>query len=503
LLLAAAGCQDVKSPPAPSAGRSDELYVAPLPVQQAKAYPETVTGVFVSLADFEAAPGGKGGQTQVSQFSIRPAGAGGGCKFVVNVTRTGAGAMEVALPPKAKLVFSIPYVHDLTGYTLLSVALHSETLRDDLMVTLATDGASWSSNRALVRPGWNNVLIDIRRLQGTGKFDAKAVREMHLAFADAAGPVTFGLDDVMLVDNRRALADVPPGMTVRKTGLDYELQIPNRSSPVALFQGDDGLWRLGKDQPVIRLVALDQTPSSDREQLELMGSHRLGHVEVLENNALRVRIANTWYFPTRAGEWASLAVRQIRWEHTFYFDSRWVTNVELNDAGGQGIGLVQMRLPEPAAIQGKASLQRDIAGELVGSVRRWAFLIPPPGPSREVFARNYVKPGTLIRKTPPDMVFAPGDVDRDGFDESQGCYYHQAKDGQCRLTIVPPEEGLLSPVIRVGGKWEGPVSASSEGLSVRGVAYLPDGSVLLVLPGKIARRVAVEVTGKFGLLEGN
>jgi len=41
------------------------LYVAPLPVQQAAAYPETVTRRFVSLADFESQPA-----EQVSWFTF-------------------------------------------------------------------------------------------------------------------------------------------------------------------------------------------------------------------------------------------------------------------------------------------------------------------------------------------------------------------------------------------------------------------------------------------------
>jgi len=67
-------------------------------VQQARAYPETATGVFVSLADFEDVPGGEKGHTQVRHFAVRPGGTSGGRKFVVNVTRTGVGALEVALP---------------------------------------------------------------------------------------------------------------------------------------------------------------------------------------------------------------------------------------------------------------------------------------------------------------------------------------------------------------------------------------------------------------------
>ena len=59
--------------------------------------------------------------------------------------------------------------------------------------------------------------------------------------------------------------------------------------------------------------------------------------------------------------------------------------------------------------------------------------------------------------------YAPGDADRDGFDESQGCYFLAASRGHCRFTIFPPREGLLGPVFRIAGPWTGPVNVNTEG----------------------------------------
>ncbi|KKK72195.1 hypothetical protein LCGC14_2906330 [marine sediment metagenome] len=86
--------------------KEDPLYVAPLPVLQQRAYAEAVTGRFVSLADFE--PSGLGwrpGHRQLEDFRITPAGRGR-LKFVVNITRTGAGAMQADLPGGASLVWT-------------------------------------------------------------------------------------------------------------------------------------------------------------------------------------------------------------------------------------------------------------------------------------------------------------------------------------------------------------------------------------------------------------
>jgi hypothetical protein len=474
------------------------LRVEPLPVQQAKAYPETATGVFASLADFEDAFGGERGHTQVSRFTIHPAGSAGRRKFVVNITRTGAGAMEVVLPPQSELVFAIPYVHDFTGYRLLSMALYSRSLRDDLQVTLETDGAAWRSGRTLVRPGWNTILIDIQRLADVEGFRITGVRAMRIAFADAAGPVWLNLDDVMVIDNRRTIRPTPPGIVLRKNGLDYDLALPGRKEPIGLVQHADGLWRLRGPRAEIRLAAPGGELATAGEHLALMGRRRIGQVAVLEHNAVRLRLANTWYFPTRAGEWASLAVRKIRWEHTFYADGRWVAQATLNNAGGREVGSIGVFLPvEVAWSDGTISRQR-VVRSFAGPVGRWQWLLPPPGPNGKAIAAAYGRPGRLAARIARGGAFAPGDPQRDGFDESQGCYFLAARAGQCRFSLVPPPGGLWEPAFRVAGRWRGPVHVSSEGLAVRPVVTLADGSALFRLPGQIRRPTAVEVTGEIG-----
>ena len=308
LLPLLAGCpKPVEAPP-----KEAPLYVAPLPVQQAAAYPETVTRRFVSLADFETQPAEQvswftfSGQPPRDQTDRTPPTR----KLVVNVTRTGAGAMEVFLPAGMQLVFHIPQIHDFTGYTLLSLALYSETLRDDLRITVTSDASSWRSPPTLIQPGWNTVLVDIRRLAQLRDFDIKGVRTLLLEFADAAGPVRFNIDDIMLLDNRRPIAPLPPGLQMEKNALDYKLALEGRPEPLEIRQNEDGLWRLGADQPLVQLATPKESLPESVERLAPMGNRRVGSVEILENNPLRLRIVNTWYFPSRAGEWASMAVRR-------------------------------------------------------------------------------------------------------------------------------------------------------------------------------------------------
>ena len=470
--------------------------VDPLPVQQARAYPETATGIFASLADFEDVPDGPRGHEQVRHFTIAPPGPEGRRQFVVNVTRTGVGAMEVTLPVAAELVFAIPHVHDFTGYRLLSMALYSRSLRDDLQVTLVTAGASWRSHRTLIRPGWNNVLFGIRRLADVPGFDISSVREVRIAFVDAAGPVWFVLDDVMVIDNARAIEPTPPGMVLRKVGLDYELTVPSGAGRLDLRQDADGLWRLGSAQAQLRLAGPGEKLAASGEQLALMGPRRVGQVELLEHNAVRLRLANTWYFPKRAGEWASLAVRQVRWEHTFHADGRHVTQGTLNNAGGREIASAGVYLPAPAAWAGRTVADHLVLNDLAGELARWRYLVAPAGPAGQTALANYLRPGRLTASICDKGVFASGDDDRDGFDESQGCYFLAARAGQCRFSIVPPEGGLWSPSFVVAGPWRGRVHVNSEGRAIRPVVRRLDGSALFALPGRSQAPTFVEVAGE-------
>ena len=213
--LLAAGCRR-------GARRQEEFYLQPLPIQQSQAYPETVTGRFVSLADFEEAPlARQPGHAQVRHFVFRPTGSGAGMKYVVNITRTGAGALEAEMPVGSSLVYRLPEVHDFSEYCLLSMAIYSRSVRDDLRVLLVTDRAGWESHPVLLRTGWNNVLIDIQRLKVLPDFNTRRVREIRLRFAGggkgAAGAVRINLDDIMLIDNRREILPLPEGILYETT----------------------------------------------------------------------------------------------------------------------------------------------------------------------------------------------------------------------------------------------------------------------------------------------
>lgn len=492
LLLMVSGCQrpEDNNEPAPL------IEIAPLAMQQAEAYPETETGLFVGLVDFEDVSDGPRGFEQVRHFHIDPIGHEGYRKFAANITRTGVGAMEVRLGPGNELVFNSPEVHDFKGYMLLSFALYSEGLRDDLRVTLVSDGGSWKSPPVLVLPGWNNVLIDIQRLAQYRDFDVRHVRQVRLAFADSVGDVTFNIDDIMLIDNRRDLKSTAKGYRLHKVGLDYELTQPQGHPKLKLAQQTDGLWRWTQRQPVIWLGDANQAPTG-KEDLRKMGARKVGRVEILETNPVRIRLRNTWYFPTRGGEWASLAIRRIGWEETFYRDGRRVTQVEVNNSGGQRISQVGLWLGGIAAWSDGAEGDGRIEPEFQGPVVRWSYLQTRQADSAKVLRRSYMNPGrveVLLGKT---EAYAAGDEDSDRFDQTRGCYFLQAADnGHCRFVLHPGRDGVVNPVFRVAGRWSGKVSVNASGLGVRDFARLKDGSVLWMLEGEFTSPLRIEVWGR-------
>ena len=490
IVLLSAGCPPTAPPtPPPEPG------MEPLALQQARIYPETVTKRFVSLVDFEDSPGARGFQ-QAKLFSISPSRPPARAAFAVNVTRTGAGALEVLLPPEAILVMTVPHIHDFTGYSLLALAVHVEAARDDLRVELTSDKASWKSHRTLVQPGWNNVLIDIRRLASEPGFDIQGVRTMRLSFEEAAEPVAFVLDDVILIDNARDLGPVPPGFVLHKEGLDYQLALPNPSRRLDVRQGDDALWREGALRPTVAVAAPGRPLPAAGESLERLGARRVGAFDVLEYNRTRLRLRNTWFFPTRGGEWLSMSVRRLAIEYTLWADGRCVTSVELNNAGGLDLGSLRLRAPARAAWAGLDAREELLLSPFHGPVGLWQYLLPAAIPRGQVLEANYLRPPPVEIALGRKDLFAPGDADRDRFDESQGCYVlAAAPGGHCRFTVTPGPEGLVNPAFRILGPWRGDVSVQTAGRAVRAFDLADDASLVFVLEGFFTDPFPIEVAG--------
>ena len=171
-----------------------------------------------------------------------------------------------------------------------------------------------------------------------------------------------------------------------------------------------------------------------------------------------------------------------------------------------------MRLPAPASgwrqvwvlrlrsrAAGPVAWGRGVIGrELVDNafftpLHRWSFLASLLEDSRDA-AKSYNAPGVLRAALAAKDSFAEGDLDRDGFDESQGCYYLRGQGGRCRFTLTPPPGGVVRPVFRVAGPWRGDVAVSWDGQAIRDTVLLQDGSILFILEGRVTRAANVEIS---------
>ncbi|MFP4105778.1 MAG: hypothetical protein ACLFVU_06755 [Phycisphaerae bacterium] len=491
LLLTACRSEPVAVPAVKDSGPE------PTPIAQARAYPETVTGFFVSLADFEDSPDGARGFEEVQRFEFFPQRDRAEKAFAVNVTRTGVGSLRVNLPAGCELLYNVPDINDMRGYTLVSLSIYSESVRDDLRLRLVSESGSWTSPRNLIKRGWNTVLVDIRRLSRLQNFSLRRVQKVGVTFSDATGPTEFYLDDVLLIDNQRKLACAPDAVELRKAGLDYILRIPGRSSPLVLSQQSDGHWRFENAGIRLQLSGRGQPPpAGEDDRLRLLGNRTIGSVDLLECNKVRVRIATTAWYPARAGEWASLSVRRVRRVHTFYPDGRWITAVELNNAGGRDVETVRLVSQSgPVAWAGGPIAESLAQQDFLGPVGRWFALSAPNGSEQEALLAGFADPASVSVGLGSLGSSAPGDLNGDGFDESQGCYYLQAHRGHCRFTVEPGAEPLVRPVFRIWARWSGDVRVNSEGLPIRDVVHLEDGSILFQLPNVVREATSVEVTG--------
>ena len=232
-------------------------------------------------------------------------------------------------------------------------------------------------------------------------------------------------------------------------------------------------------------------PKTATEALGLLGDRRVGEVRILENNPVRIRLASTWYFPAIKGERISPGVRQLGWEYTIYGDGRMVTHVELNNSGGPQIGLKILQ-PEVCAWAGGKMGREMFIKAMEGPLGRWSCMSCPQGLLCKQTLDNYVAPPMIEHVWTDRTQFAPGDLDKDDFDESQGCFFLQAKNKRCRFIINPPPDGAVNPVFRIQGLGGGKVSASAQGLAIRDIAVLEDGSVLFMLKGVITRPTTIE-----------
>jgi hypothetical protein len=87
-----------------------------------------------------------------------------------------------------------------------------------------------------------------------------------------------------------------------------------------------------------------------------------------------------------------------------------------------------------------------------------------------------------------------GDADNDGYNESRGAYQIVARGERIEMTLTPRAAAPLSrPVLEIAGLPPGAIRVTMEGRLVAGASRLPNGDVLIELPGEIVRPVLVNI----------
>ncbi len=455
-------------------------------------FAEAATDRFVTLVDFELFDG----PAQAKWFSVGPDARSGTAAYSKKRPRTGDGCLAGTIEKGGFLSARLPEAVDISSYTLIGLAIRVERTRDDLICTLHSRANRRGLAPKLLRAGWNAVYLDVHRAELWDGFDETALTGFRIEFESAAGPVVFSLDDLVLIDNRRDISPVPPGVELHRCGLGYTVRVAEEADAHTFARGRDGLWRMG-EEAALSFDALRKPSLGRLGPLGPLAGPGAGEIALLESSPVRLRIRNAWYFPPRHGAWYMPAVRHIIREHTWYAGGRRVTHIRLNNAGGEPIRRVTIDLGrrEAAWASGETGPRRH-EENFVGPVASWSYLVAPAFGRR--WMANYRSPGRLEPVIADGDVFAPGDGDRDRFDESQGCYCLQARDGRCRFRVIPGAAALKRPVVRVMGPWNGDVSINVEGRAVREYARLDDGSVLFCLPQDVDRPVFVELSGSNG-----
>jgi len=88
---------------------------------------------------------------------------------------------------------------------------------------------------------------------------------------------------------------------------------------------------------------------------------------------------------------------------------------------------------------------------------------------------------------------SPGDLNNDGYNESNGAYQITATGPRLEFTLSPRTGLLVRPVVEIAGLPAGAVTASMDGRWVEKIVRLENGNVLVELPGESAFPVTVNV----------
>lgn len=515
------------------------------------AYPDLAGSRFQTIADFEdpdqAAMFRKASGETLATLSI---------STEQTRKDTGRSSLQVSLTNRGDQILAMdqpgsrwPLPHDWSRYHLLLVSVHSSRDLPGFSTSLCSGtqgGLAYDHPAVVLQAGWNLIRMD---LATAGEYlDLRDVRELRFGCPELEAPVDLFLDDIILVDNRKLLFGTP---TLRP----HELYA--QSAGQRLFIGsaerfelafENGLvagwYDLGRDTNRVRNLA-GGAPLGPRITLSAEGGGTLPAAtdcqqQLIELSEMRMvlegrcRLASSGQ-PTGNGE--------LRWQYTIYPDGRvclgyssphasaggeaytyslrigcdaqadFVRHLGGADAGSTsyalfsraGRGLADLLIVPSGPVQPPTPFdnadQIGIAWELpagdegvsfAGMLRIW----PPDIDSPEqalVLAADYAEPLPIAVDIGSLSPTEQGDLDNDGFIESEGCYALRLDGNLARVRLDGRRTLRFSPVFKIVNSSACDVWAYRDGRQMRRTCRDLRGNVLFMVEGVITNEVLIEV----------
>lgn len=152
----------------------------------------------------------------------------------------------------------------------------------------------------------------------------------------------------------------------------------------------------------------------------------------------------------------------------------------------------------------RAAGQLDAGILLTGSLiaqpaQQWALLLqvwPSDIDSRlsaEPIARDYAQPGVLDVNWGDVVLTADGDLDNDGFNESEGVYVAAPKDGILRFTFNRDQRLRFEPTVKLVDTANKDIWVYADGRIVRDLSRDVDGNAVVRLADAVDHQLLVEV----------
>jgi hypothetical protein len=114
-------------------------------------------------------------------------------------------------------------------------------------------------------------------------------------------------------------------------------------------------------------------------------------------------------------------------------------------------------------------------------------------PEGQSFASDYQHPATVQVARGRQLTDVPGDLNHDGFNESEGSYELAVEDGLLRFRLLPGAALRHQPIFRVHGTASRDCWVYADGLILRGDGRDETGNLLFTLPGAVGTPLTIEV----------